>query len=427
MKNLLLSAAAGLLLFTACNDNDEIPPALQEKSFTVTIENIQTPKPFFLNGATDAAGPGGSYSYTFDAGKGAYLSFATMFVQSNDLFYGFEEKGLALYDTDGNPVTGDVTSDIKLWDAGTEVNQEPGSGADQAPRQSGANTGAAENSTVKLISEVNDGFSYPATNEVIKVMLAHNGGTQFTVTLNNVSNAHSFQTPVAPGVWVVHYGGKPIFTKDQAAANGLEGLAEDGATDGINTYLTENSGFVTPFAPGVFVAHQTGYPIFENNKVTTANGLEALAEDGNPGTLNTALKAIAGIKYGVFNTPKDASSPAPIFPNESYQFSFTATQADKLNLATMLVQSNDLFLAFDDTGIALFQNGQPISGDITSHLKLWDAGTEVNEYPGAGNNQAPRQGAANTGTSEQQAVKVVNDGFTYPAIDKLVRVTITSN
>jgi len=36
----------------------------------------------------------------------------------------------------GNPRTGDVTADVQLWDAGTEVNMEPGVGADQPPRQS---------------------------------------------------------------------------------------------------------------------------------------------------------------------------------------------------------------------------------------------------------------------------------------------------
>ena len=57
------------------------------------------------------------------------------------------------------PVTGDITSSISLWDAGTEVNQEPGAGADQAPRQSGPNTGAAEMAGVDLISN-RDSFTY---------------------------------------------------------------------------------------------------------------------------------------------------------------------------------------------------------------------------------------------------------------------------
>ena len=58
----------------------------------------------------------------------------------------------------------------------------------------------------------------------------------------------------------------------------------------------------------------------------------------------------------------------------------------------MYVQSNDLFLSPGDTGIALFaDDGLPISGDITAQIGLWDAGTEVNEEPGVGANQAPRQ------------------------------------
>jgi hypothetical protein len=78
-----------------------------------------------------------------------------MFVHSNDLFYG---SGIAL--------SGDVTAQIQLWDAGTEVNQAPGVGADQAPRQSVPDTGAAEAGTVKL---VDDGFSYPSVGSIVKV------------------------------------------------------------------------------------------------------------------------------------------------------------------------------------------------------------------------------------------------------------------
>ena len=141
------------------------------------IENIPMGKSFFNSGITDAMGPGASYAFSFNAGKGAKLSLATMLVQTNDLFYGFGDEGYALYDANGDAVVGDVSSALMLWDAGTEVNQMPGTGADQAPRQSGPNTGATENGTVKLIADVNDGYTYPALSEVIKVELAHDGGT----------------------------------------------------------------------------------------------------------------------------------------------------------------------------------------------------------------------------------------------------------
>jgi hypothetical protein len=91
----------------------------------------------------------------------------------------------------------------------------------------------------------------------------------------------------------------------------------------------------------------------------------------------------------------------------------------------MFGQSNDLFYAPGEKGIALFANGRPVSGDVTSQLVLWDAGTEVNEEPGFGPNQAPRQGAPNTGTPEKKAVGPVKDGFTYPKVGDVLRVTIT--
>ena len=101
-----------------------------------------------------------------------------MFIQSNDLFYAPDGNGIPLFDGDGNAIDGDVTADVLLWDAGTEVNQEPGVGADQAPRQSGPNTGADEGGPVVLIADGMmgpAGFTYPNAADVIKVTV--NGGT----------------------------------------------------------------------------------------------------------------------------------------------------------------------------------------------------------------------------------------------------------
>jgi len=73
-----------------------------------------------------------------------------------------------LFNGISKPISGDVTKYIALWDAGTEVNQEPGLGSDQAPRQAGPNTGESED---KRVQRVHDEYTYPATNEVIKVTI----------------------------------------------------------------------------------------------------------------------------------------------------------------------------------------------------------------------------------------------------------------
>ncbi|KKL45544.1 hypothetical protein LCGC14_2354640, partial [marine sediment metagenome] len=58
----------------------------------------------------------------------------------------------------------------------------------------------------------------------------------------------------------------------------------------------------------------------------------------------------------------------------------------------MLAATNDVFFAPKDEGIALFdENGNPISGDITDQVYLWDAGTEVNEEPAIGPNTVTNQ------------------------------------
>ena len=55
---------------------------------------------------------------------------------------------------------------------------------------------------------------------------------------------------------------------------------------------------------------------------------------------------------------------------------------------------------------------------------LWDAGTEKNQAPGFGDEQAPRQKMANTGTPEFGKVSLVKDGFEYPDVKDVLRVTI---
>ena len=170
---LALGLSLGLAACASDDSNDTTPPppVAAPTTFSVQIEN----RSFNLAESgvfgSGPATPGSSHSFSFTAVPGDKLSFATMYGQSNDLFFAPDEAGIALFDVSDNPVTGDVTSQVMLWDAGTEVNQEPGVGADQAPRQSGPDTGAAEGGTVRPIGSVFDGYVYPRDADAVHVTI----------------------------------------------------------------------------------------------------------------------------------------------------------------------------------------------------------------------------------------------------------------
>jgi hypothetical protein len=191
---------------------------------------------------------------------------------------------------------------------------------------------------------------------------------------------------------------------------------------------TASDGTKWPFAlsPGLFVLNTKNEVLFKEGQ-PAANGLEAQAEDGNPSELVKALenRHHASSLHGVFNTPVRSMGPGPIGPGAAYEFTFKATPGMKLFMIQMFGQSNDLFYA-NDTGIALFDSkGKPIGGDITSKLILWDAGTEINQEPGVGPDQAPRQKSANSGAAENGRVHKAKDSVFYTKTAELFRVTVT--
>ncbi len=429
MKNLKLIMGLTLMaiLFTQCRkDLLEIidfgksdSHGKQHKGmFTVTIKNVSEPYDYFAAGAqfipdgesgAGPAFPGHSFTVKFHAGKGHKLSFATMFGASNDLFFGPSESGIELF-PGGTPLTGDITSMISLWDAGTEKNYAPGTNPN----------GEDENVPVKNIMNVNDGFDYGTVGTNIMANLEYDGTSMFTLTLHVLAGG---KTPLSPVAWVVHSEmQKPIFTEGvMDYGNGLEALAETGNAAPLNEYLGMHSGYVSPIAPGVWVVHKRGFrPVFREGRTDYGDGLEMLSEMGDPSTLAMTFMD-KHYDSGIYVIPDGGVSPAPIFPGESYTFSFDAKEGEYLSFASMLGKSNDLFFAPDEYGIKLFNGKNKVSGDITDKVMLWDAGTEPNEYPGAGIHQGPG------GSDEHGVVKPVNDGFMYPDVNRMIKVTISNN
>ena len=177
------------------------------------------------------------------------------------------------------------------------------------------------------------------------------------------------------------------------------------------------------FSPGAAVVHTDMAPIFTAGKKDRGKALKAQSEDGDPSMFAKSLEGSKGIKsVTVFNTPAGANAPAPITPGAAYELTISAMPGDRLSMTIMMGQSNDWFYAPAESGIELFKNGKAISGDITSQIMMWDAGTEVDQEPGIGPDQGPRQKAPNTGKAENGVVRKVQDG--YSQASSVMRVTI---
>ncbi len=132
--------------------------------------NIQRRPEILESGTFPDILPGESRQFTFEASYGDYFNFATMFVESNDLFYAFHDGGFSLFEPDGEPITGEFASKVFLWDAGTEENEPPYTGEFQPGRQNAVGDGVATpNEPVRLLD---DGFDYPAKTAVISIIFS---------------------------------------------------------------------------------------------------------------------------------------------------------------------------------------------------------------------------------------------------------------
>jgi hypothetical protein len=420
-KSILVILAAALALLVA------VPGYAQDggaQRFVVSVDNIAS----FMytdSGAfatpVGASGPGAlmpgkAYEWTFRAMPGDNLSFATMLVQSNDWFFAPAEPGIPLY-SNGSKMTGDVTKYVALWDAGTEGDGVPGEGPYQAPRQPGPDSGPADpmGYVRRVLTDL-----IPPTDQLVKVTLRDGGADTFVLRIENISDSSDFPSPLAPGVGVVHTAPAPLFINGQADFGiGLEGLAEDGAAGPLAEALAVHTGVNTPLAPVAYTVH-TGYnPLFTPGQ-KASSGLETLAEDGSPADLLPMLPGHAGAAA----VGRGATGPSPIFPPDgNYSFEITASPGDRLSLATMFVQSNDWFYSLHNQ--PLFDAaGQPIEGNFTHVVQLYDAGTEVDEPIGFGASQAPRQAGPNTGPAEGGTVQMVTQ-MPYADASTVLHLTIT--
>jgi len=404
---------------------------MPSQSETITIENVLDSKPLVETGTFQGTGspavilPGQSTSFSFSAAKNQRLTFATMYGWSNDLFFAPANPGIKLYNDDGSPITGDVSAQMKLWDNGTRVNQAPGSAV--------VHPGVAE-STPKNIKEVNGmddyGNTYVAASQLMQVSLAYNGNSVFTVTITNKSGGTANQTPFSPGVWAISYvaGGalllqEPVYSVGKPSANGLTNIAEAGDNSVLNTYLKGKTGIFTPLSPVLVVVYQGNenpfYKVGENDR---GEGLKDLAQKGNADILAAALKTKPGVKaVYVLKDGKNTVLLPRIDGADGGMVSqmLSVVKGDRIAIATMYGFSNDWFFATSGNDLDAMQKG-----DFSSAIALYDNGTAVNQFPGAGITQFNLAGTPLDESKPIQAVPNPNAFTTLPAINNIIKVSI---
>lgn len=197
------------------------------------------------------------------------------------------------------------------------------------------------------------------------------------------------------------------------------------------TYTTSTgSALDVVFAPGVFQVHGEG-AAWLSVGAEASPALERLAEDGDVTDALIEAQAPATVVAGSFGADVLGVSygEAAIKPGDFAQFLFDAKTGDHLELGMMWAQSNDVFVATAPEGIALFDGAEPRTG-VTSLVSLWDAGTEINQEPGLGDAQAPRQPSPDYGAAEGGVVTSVTGnvdaaGFSYPPLSDTLQLEIT--
>ncbi|MBB6332466.1 hypothetical protein HNP24_003458 [Chryseobacterium sediminis] len=397
----LAAVISAAFTLSSCSDsNDDM---MTDMSFqrTITVENVATPKDFVQSGSFQGTGtppvimPGQSVSFKFNAGKAQALMFATMYGASKDWFFASQQPGIKLFDSNGNAITGDVSSSVLLWDNGTKDNM----------------TGQAESKPIMQVPNVN-------ASQLMKLNLAYNDVTsEFTLTVTNTSGGTANETPFSPGVWAVsNYNGSqllnnaPFFTPNALSNPEITDIAQMGNISKMMTKLNANTGIMTGLSPTLIIVYRGDKnPIYELGKTDSGMGLKDIAQFGNVTKLQNSLKSLSNVK-GVY-----IAGNAPVAPGSKVTTSFNAELGDKIAYATMFGFSNDWFYANEQSIDA------NTKGDITSKTSLFDSGTGIDQYPGAGNHQALFGG---TPQSENMVISKVGTQYPVPAVQNVIKVTV---
>ena len=213
-----------------------VPAATPQPPAAPSPQNSGGRVTVFGNGM-EPIGPRQHVEFTLQARPGDQLTLITSLLETNDFYFSTNEWGIALYDANGRPRTIAATKFINMWDAGTEVNEEPSRGKFQPARQPWANSGAADpDNRVRRGQDDFGPFPIGPVEQIIDVFIRSEGNDKFTVRIRNVSGGRS----LSPGIALLHRDHAPVFlTNAPDRGLGLEALAEDGNPYPLATSLRQ--------------------------------------------------------------------------------------------------------------------------------------------------------------------------------------------
>lgn len=172
----------------------------------------------------------------------------------------------------------------------------------------------------------------------------------------------------------------------------------------ITNLAPANGTYLTPMWFGF---HNGGFDAFDANQ-GASQGVERIAEDGNPGVLMSEFVANgSGAYQGVLN------GIGPIGPGaSSSQTASIGLTGRFFSFLSMVIPSNDAFIGNDNAmGFDLFDAGGAFVGAdiLVLGTHVWDAGTEVNDEIPA-HTAFFGQMAPNTGVAQNGVVRT-HGGF----------------
>jgi hypothetical protein len=187
-------------------------------------------------------------------------------------------------------------------------------------------------------------------------------------------------------------------------------------------YIKSITGIFTPLSPVLVVVYNgIDNPIYKTGEKDRGQGLKELAQKGNADVLAAALTGMPGVKHVYVLPAPDTKVLLPVIGEQSggiVNHDIEVEKGDRLAIATMYGFSNDWFFATKGNGI------KPEPGDISATTELYNDGTAIDQFPGAGITQFNLEGTPLEESNLITPVPNPNAFTTLPAVPEIVKITL---